>query len=135
MQRESLGAWLNLELYSKRNDINSKHITFRNDCQSGLFGLQKGSKSAMIQYASVQIAETCIVEGAFPYFLHVSGKRLIEEGLDDGSRTHAEQLRGPACNDEVRSRVRTFARRLGLELTIDFFASSCNAMDQWWQDS
>jgi hypothetical protein len=82
----------------------------------------------MIQYASVQIAKTCIVEGAFPYFLQVSGKWLIEEGVDDGSRTHAEQLRGPACNGEVRSWVRTFARRLGLGLTIDFFASSCNAM-------
>ena len=49
VQREGLGAWLNLELYSKRNDINGKHIIFRNDCQSGLFGLQKGSKSAPIQ--------------------------------------------------------------------------------------
>ncbi len=54
----------------------------------------------------------------FP-FLHVSSKLLIEEGLDDGSRTHAKQ---------VRSRVSSFARRLGLEITINFFASSCNVM-------
>jgi hypothetical protein len=129
VQREDFGAWLNLELYSKGNDISDKHIIFRNDCQSCLFDLQTGLKSSMIQYSSVQIANTCIVEGAFPYFLHVSGKWLIEEGLDDCSRRHAEQLRGQACNDEVRSRVRTFARRLGMELTIDFFfASSCNAM-------
>jgi hypothetical protein len=72
--------------------MQGKHIIFRNDCQSSLFGLQKGYKSLMIQYASVQIAKTCIVEGSFPDFLHVSGKRLIEEGLDDGSRTHAKQF-------------------------------------------
>jgi hypothetical protein len=65
--------------------MRGKHIIFRNDCQSGLFGLQKGSRSPVIQFAFIQIAKTCIEEGLFPYFLHVSGKQLIEEDLDDGS--------------------------------------------------
>jgi len=128
VRREALGGWINFDLYRQKRDIGGRHIIIRNDCQSGLLGLQKGSRSPVIQYAAIQIAKACIEEGAIPYFLHVSGKRLIEEGVDDGSRTHAEALRGPACNKKLRGRVQSFARKIQKEITIDFFASSCNAM-------
>ena len=128
VRREALGGWMNLDLYQQQHGIDGKHIIIRNDCESGLFGLQKGSRSPIIQFAAVEIAKACIVGGAFPYFLHVSGKRLIEEGLDDGSRAHAEVLRGPACGKRLRGRILNFAQRLGLTLTVDFFASACNAV-------
>lgn len=128
VRREALGGWINFDLYRQKRDIGGRHIIIRNDCQSGLLGLQKGSRSPVIQYAAIQIAKACIEEGAIPYFLHVSGKRLIEEGVDDGSRTHAEALQGPACNKKLRGRVQSFARKIQKEITIDFFASSCNAM-------
>jgi hypothetical protein len=53
---------------------------------------------------------------------------LIEEGVDEGSRSHAEALRGPACGDDTRRKIRQFAQRIGKEITIDYFASSCNAL-------
>ena len=128
VRREALGGWMNLDLYQQRHSIDGKHIIIRNDCQSGLYGLQKGSRSPVIQFAAVEIAKACIVGGGFPYFLHVSGKRLIEEGLDDGSRAHADALRGPACGRRLKSKILAFANKLGLTLTIDFFASACNAL-------
>ena len=128
VRREALGGWINFDLYRQKRDIGGRHIIIRNDYQSGLLGLQKGSRSPVIQYAAIQIAKACIEEGAIPYFLHVSGKRLIEEGVDDGSRTHAEALRGQACNKKLRGRVQSFARKIQGEVSIDFSASSCNAM-------
>jgi hypothetical protein len=102
-----------------------------------LFVLQKGSRSLLIQFAAVQIAKTCIVGGGFPYFLHVSGKRLIEEGLFDESREHADVLHGPACSKRLQNKIQGFASMLSLTITIDFFASACNALVQWfmsWTD-
>ena len=128
VRREALGGWLNFELYQQERDISGRHIIIRNDCQSGLHGLQKGSRSEVIQFASIQIAKACIIGGAIPYFLHVSGKRLIEEGIDDGSRMHAEALRGPACGEVLRRKICEFMGKIRKELTIDFFASSCNAL-------
>ncbi len=53
VRREALGGWMNLDLYQQRHGIDGKHIIIRNDCQSGLFGLQKGSRSPVIQFAAV----------------------------------------------------------------------------------
>ena len=61
-------------------------------------------------------------------FLHVSGKRLIEEGADDGSRKHAEALRGPACGGALKAQILRLAKRARREITVDMFASSSNAL-------
>ena len=130
VRREALGAWINYDIYRKRRNVSGRFIIIRNDSQSGLYGLQKGSRSAVIQHAVLSIAKAAIEEGAFPLFLHVSGKQLIEEGIDDGSRKHAEALQGPACSAELRAQIRRLTRRANLEVTIDFFASSSNALVQ-----
>jgi hypothetical protein len=52
----------------------------------------------------------------------------LKKGVDEGSRSHAEALRGPACGDDIRRKIRQFAQRIGTEITIDYFASSCNAL-------
>ncbi len=83
--------------HARRLHISGRYIFIQNDCQSGLYGLEKGSKSPVIQYASVNTAKSAIEDGGFPQFLHVCGKKLIEEGTGDGSRKHAEALQGPAC--------------------------------------
>ena len=100
----------------------------RNDSQSGLYGLQKGSNSAPIQYASIQIHKLCIERGAFPLFLHATGLQLIEEGQDDGSRVHADKLRGPACGARLKQRIVDFTRRVGEMISVDMFAAASNAL-------
>jgi hypothetical protein len=126
VRREALGAWF--DIYRRRRNISGRYIIIRNDCQSGLFGLLKGSKSPVIQFAAIKIAKVAIEEGGFPMLLHVSGKTLSKEGTDDGSRKHAEALRGPACGPDLRSNILRLARRAKLEVTVDLFASSCNVM-------
>jgi hypothetical protein len=125
VRREGLGAWINLDLYRKRRDIRCKHIILRNYCQSGLFGLQKGSRSPVIQYAAIHSTsftkkgrQSASGEGRKPpgnsdlknmysgrrVSIHTRlGKRLIEEGLDAGGRAHTELLRGPACKVLLRA--------------------------------
>jgi hypothetical protein len=62
--------------------------------------------------------------------LHLSGKQLVEEGVDEGSRKHAQALRGPACSQRLREIVEKFVEGAGFRLTIDFFASAENTMCQ-----
>ena len=128
VRREALGGWINFDIYRKRRNISGRYIIIRNDCQSGLHGLYKGSRSPVIQFAAISIAKAAIEEGAFPLFLHVSGKRLIEEGVDDGSRKHAEALQGPVSGPDLRAQIRRLSARANLLVSIDMFASSCNAL-------
>lgn len=60
--------------------------------------------------------------------LHVSGQRLIEEGVDDGSRAGAKIIWGPKSSARLRAFVFAFCKEEGCAITIDFFASSCNAL-------
>jgi len=104
-------------------------VLLRNDCAPALAGLQKGSyQSPMLQGASVDVHKQCIQAGWTPMFLHVSGERLIEEGVDDGSRTEARRLRGPKCSDQLRRFIFTQCAAEGYAITIDLFASTCNAL-------
>ena len=128
VRREALGGWINYDIYRKRRNVSGRYVIIRNDCQSGLYGLHKGSRSPVIQFAAINIAKAAIEEGAFPLFLHVSGKRLIEEGVDEGSRRHAASLQGPACGTELKAQIRRLTRGAKLEISIDMFASSCNAL-------
>ena len=73
-------------------------VILRNDCASALAALEKGSRrSTQLQAASVELHKECIARGIFPRFLHDSGKRLIEERVDEGTLEHAHALKGPAC--------------------------------------
>ena len=75
----------------------------------------------------------------FSAFLHVSGERLIEERVDEGSREHARSFQGPACGPVLLDIVKGFATEQGWSLTIDFFASACNHVTErymsWTADS
>ena len=72
--------------------------------------------------------EICLRESLLFYGLHVSGEQLIAEGVDDGSRKEAKLLRGPKSGPRLRSTVFSFAHAHGFVITMDFFASSCNAI-------
>ncbi len=60
-------------------------------------------------------------------FLHVSGKQLVAEGIDDGSRRVTAALRGPACGAGLREVIAHFALRAGGAITIDYFAAAASA--------
>ena len=64
VHRETMGCWINLDTYSTYRNIGAKALIIRNDSQSGLYGLQKGSNSAPIQYASLQIHKLCSLHRA-----------------------------------------------------------------------
>ena len=104
-------------------------VLLRNDCSGALHALEKGStRSPQLQAASVVTHEICLRESLLFYGLHVSGEQLIAEGVDDGSRKEAKLLRGPKSGPRLRSTVFSFAHAHGFVITMDFFASSCNAI-------
>jgi hypothetical protein len=86
------------------------------------------SRSAQLHEAAVSIHKRSNRQGVWLMFLHVSGKQLVAEGIDKGSRRFAAELRGTACGAGLREVVHRFARRAGGAITIDYFASASNAM-------
>ena len=101
----------------------------RNDCAPALAGLSKGSsRSPQLQGASLSAHKQCHAVGWILMTIHVSGQRLIEEGVDDGSRLEAKRIRGPKTGALLRDFMAEFCRENGVELTIDFFASTGNAI-------
>ena len=104
-------------------------VLLRNDCAPALDVLEKGSsRSPVLQEASIDVHTRCQKAGWSPLFLHVQGERLIEEGVDDGSRTEAKRVWGPKCGERLRGFIAEFCSRVGLWITIDYFASPCNAL-------
>ena len=102
-------------------------VILRNDCASALAALEKGSRrSTQLQAASVELHKGCIARGIFPRFLHDSGKRLIEERVDEGTREHARALKGPGCGPVLLDIVKGFVAEQGWNPTIVFFASAYN---------
>ena len=87
----------------------------------------------------MELHKECIARGIFPRFLHVSGKRMIEERVDEGSREHARALKGPACGPVLLDIVKGFVAEQGWNSTIVFFASACNHVTErymsWTADS
>ena len=127
VHREGWGGAIALDTLLEDDSIRNGVVIFRNDCAPALYALEKGSaRSAPLQGASTHVHKRCIERGLFPRFIHVSGKRLVEEGIDEGSRRCAKSLRGPACGPALRETILGFASRNGVRLTFDFFAAQCN---------
>ena len=127
--REAWGGVLSMETFVECEHERGAVVIFLNDCVPALAGLRKGSNKPFVQRGSEIIHELCIEHALFPLFLHVSGQALIEDGTDDGSRSKAQSLQGPACADELWERIQAFAHDLGQswQPTIDMFAAACNA--------
>jgi hypothetical protein len=127
--REAWGAVLAVELALQDEALRNCVLLLINDCVPVLAAIMKGSaRSPRLQAAAEAIHKACIPRGVVVRTLHVSGEQLIDEGIDDGSRKHAQALRGPACSERMRRIVAEFATAVGCPLTIDFFASADNAL-------
>ena len=127
--REAWGSVLSVELALQDETVRNCVLLLIDDCVPVLAAIMKGSAhSPRLQAATEAIHRACIPRGVVVRALHASGKQLIEEKVDDGSRRHAQALRGPACGVRLREIVMAFAAEVGCPLTIDFFASAENAL-------
>jgi hypothetical protein len=61
-------------------------------------------------------------------YLHAPGRVLVEEGVDDLSRTGALDIAGPVSSSLVRDHSLKLAQSLGWTLTVDAFASKSNSL-------
>ena len=129
--REAWGAVLAVEIVLLDETVRNCVLLLVNDCVPVLAAIVKGSsRSPRLQAAAEAIHKACIPRGVVIMALHATGQQLIDEGVDDGSRKHAQALRGPACGELLRQTIREFADEIGCQITIDFFAAAENAMCQ-----
>ncbi len=85
-------------------DVRDCVLIVVNDCVLALRALERGSScSPQLQEAAVSVHKRSNHRGVRLMFLHVSGKQLVAEGIDDGSLKFAAALRGPACGAGLRS--------------------------------
>ena len=60
--------------------------------------------------------------------LHAPGRVLVEEGVDDHSRSGALEIAGPVSSRLARQRALNLAASCGWTLTVDAFASAANSL-------
>ena len=125
--REAHGGAMAVRVFLESEQPRGTILLCINDCVPALRALQKGSSKPHMQAAAEQLNMDCIKNGQFPMFLHVSGESLVTDGTDEGSRTKARSLQGPACGDWIWEQAQQMAGRLGWKMTVDMFAAACNA--------
>lgn len=134
--REALAAPLALEAACARVALGGMVGIFRNDAAAAIGALRKGcSKSAVMHDAARRFNRVCAREDIDPLLWHVSGLRLVEEGIDGASRggtdfgpdANVESVLGPRATDALWERIRQAAASAGWAVTIDLFASAANA--------
>lgn len=129
VHREALGGPWALEAASRVRDLSGAVVIFRNDSTGALAALRKGSPtSSVLQASASRLAVLCAKLDIEPLFLHAPGRELVDEGVDDASRRLAASISGPACSASLREIVHRTAASLGWIITVDAFASTCNAL-------
>ena len=127
--REGWGMDMSVGLALEDEEVKDCVMIVVNDCVPALRALERGSsRSPQLQEAAVSVHKRGNHRGVRLMFLHVSGKQLVAEGIDDGSRKFAAALRGPACGAGLREVIGRFALRAGSAITIDYFAAAANTL-------
>ena len=127
--REAVGGYLAVEAAARLFDLHDSVLILRNDSSSALAALRKGSSaSSTLQACASRLAITCSDLCAAPYFLHAPGDTLIAEGIDDASRSLARGIKGPSCNQTLKTYIFASAKRLGWHISVDAFASAYNRL-------
>jgi hypothetical protein len=128
-RRETLGGVLAFEAASRELDLSDTWVIMRNDCVTALSALRKGcSSSTFLQQCAMRFALLQRDTRCHALFLHAPGIQLVEEGIDDLSRSVAADVAGPVSSPLVRSHADLLARSLGWKLTVDAFASEANTL-------
>ena len=95
--REGFGTQIAFETMLLNDAVRDCMVIIRGDCAPALSCMEWGSsRSPKLQSVAECMRKAAIPRGIQLGFMHVSGEQLIREGVDDGSRKHAQALAGPA---------------------------------------
>ena len=129
VHRESGAGVRSVQIASTLFDLRGFIVILRNDCAGALKTLEHGSfLSAPLQSDAedlVQLAQSLHIE---LLYLHVPGTTLVAEHVDSASRDDAADRQGPACSLSLAQLIHEFAHSLGWRISVDRFASECNAL-------
>ena len=129
VRREMLAGCLAFEAAERLLDLRGATVIFRNDAVGALTAMRKGSfSSSFLQHWAMRLCRQQHAARCTPLYLHAPGRVLIDEGVDDASRTLAEAVAGPVSGPELRRRVLVLANKCGWHITVDAFASAENAL-------
>ena len=129
VRREAFAGVLSLEAAAAELDLKEATVILRNDAVGALAALRKGSfSSTFLQLCAMRACRLQRRVRCNTLHLHAPGRVLIDEGVDDHSRSGALAVAGPASSDRVRQRSHQLAASCGWSLTIDAFASEANSL-------
>eukprot|EP00961_Rhodomonas_salina_P054505 732275-Rhodomonas_salina.2 len=96
--------------------------------------MEKGlAKSNVLQDNAVRTAKEAMKCGALPVGMWIPGDKMIEEGVDGQSREGAQAVHDTAVTDQLWDMIKAKANELGMQLTVDWFASAGNArLPRFW---
>jgi hypothetical protein len=104
-------------------------VVLRNDAVGALTALQKGSfASTFLQQCAMHACHLQRRIGCNTLYLHAPGRTLMDEGVDDYSRSSALDVAGPVSSPLIRDQVLRLAQAVGWTITIDAFTTESNAL-------
>lgn len=133
--RECLAAPLALEAAAQVLDLRGRIGLLRNDAEAAIAALRKGStQSGPMQRSALRASRLCARLDLDLLLWHVPGMQLVEEGVDGASRggrhfgedANLGSVVGPAVSDGLWSRIGAAVAEVGLEVTVDAFATESN---------
>jgi hypothetical protein len=128
VRRETLASKLALEAAALEVDLVNAWVIMCNDAVDALQALWKGCfSSTFLQQCAMRSCRLQHRVLCNTLYLHAPGRTLVEEGVDELSRAGALEVAGAVSSPFLRERVRTLARELDWQLTVDAFATKSNA--------
>jgi hypothetical protein len=129
VRREALAGCLALEAAARSLDLHDATVIFRNDALGALTAFRKGSfSSTFLQQCAMRVNRFMYELRCSPLYLHAPGRVLVDEGVDEASRSMAQEVAGPVSGPALRNKVQEVAAGLGWDITVDAFASAENAL-------
>ena len=129
IRREMRAGCLAFEAAERLLDLREATVIFRNDALVALSAMRKGSfSSTFLQSWAMWLARRQHAVRCFPLHLNAPGRLLVDEGVDDASRSLAAEVAGPVSGPELRRRIWAVAAQCGWHITVDAFASADNAL-------
>jgi hypothetical protein len=112
--RETPVRTLALEAAALEIDLSDTVVVLRNDAAGALTALQKGSfASLFLKQCAMRAWRLQRSIGFNTLYLHAPGHFLVDEGVDDYSRSGALDVAGPVSSPFLREHVRRLAQDVG----------------------
>ena len=100
---EALGGCLAFEATEKLPDLRGASVIFSNNAVGALSAFSKGSfPSTFLQQRSMQLCRRQRPLRCSLLYLHAPGRVLVDEGVDDASRSMAKEVAGPVSGPHLR---------------------------------